>query len=460
MNRSNSLRLAAVSSALGALALAVACGGDDSTTPPDQDSGTQDNFVPTDTGTDSSMGKDSSTDAASDGDAFVDPNCTVKNCASSISLGLSHGCAVMQDNTIWCWGTNANGQLAANATLEGGAFDGSAHSIPVQVKGIGPAKSVAAGWYHTCALLQDNSVWCWGDNTRGQLGQAANGMPQPPQPVPQKVTLTGTPTAIQAGGWHTCVLMMGGGTQCWGFNYDGQVGTGAKMGNSVSPAYVPTANSIGGFFDAGALGLGDRYTCTLLNGQAECLGNNYVGELGRGTPKTLPFDVAPGVVTGLSGVIAVAHANGETQCAVMMDNSVQCWGKNDNNQLLVDAGAPYRVAAAAVPGVTNAAEIAPGGTHVCARLKTGDVQCWGDDTYGQTGQPIPDAGPMPTNMPAKVSGISNALQVASGWADFSCALTMGGVIQCWGLNISAQLGRGTGGITVQSDATPAPLSFE
>jgi alpha-tubulin suppressor-like RCC1 family protein len=358
----------------------------------------------------------------------------------------------MKDNSVECWGLNANGQLGSGVN-DAGTFDPTSQSIPRVVQGLGPAAFVTAGWHHTCALLLDNSVWCWGDNSKAQLGMTAS---TTPQPVPQKITLTGTVAEVEAGGWHTCVRMQTGAVQCWGFNTDGQVGTGS--GNPNSPATVPAANTVAGFGSATDLGLGSRYSCALIGGGAQCIGNNFFGELGRGTPISLPFTPTAGAVGGLAGATDIARANGEHQCAVIDGGTLQCWGRNDNGQLLVDSGAAtYIVAPNAIPGVSTAVEVAPGGTHTCAALANGEVWCWGGDLHGQTGQASNDAG---TAAATKVAGITTAIHIASGWADFSCASLKGGSVKCWGANYDSELGRGTGGVLLPFDEKPALIKFQ
>src|SRR5450755_2245868 len=139
-------RLIAVTAALSSAAFAASCGGDDSST-------TDDSGTPDTSGGDSSFGDSggdgsSGNDALADGaDAYVDPTCFSPPCESQLSLGLAHGCAVMKDNSVECWGLNANGQLGSGVN-DAGTLDPTSQSIPRVVQGLGPAAFVTAGWYH------------------------------------------------------------------------------------------------------------------------------------------------------------------------------------------------------------------------------------------------------------------------------------------------------------------------
>src|SRR5438876_1878896 len=161
--------------------------------------------------------------------------------AVAVTGGGFHTCARFLDGTLECWGRNDFGQLGDPATT-------SFNSVtPVRVTGITSAIAVAAGGFHTCALLADGTVRCWGENDFGQLGNGTSD-PAPGTPTtfnPSPVTVSGIPTAvaISAGGWHTCALLRDGTVQCWGENTYGQLGNGATTappapGRSSTPATV------------------------------------------------------------------------------------------------------------------------------------------------------------------------------------------------------------------------------
>jgi len=137
--------------------------------------------------------------------------------AVKVTLGEKHVCALTQNGTMWCWGSDESGQLGLGTV-------GSQQSSPQQVLGLGAvATDLAAGYWHTCALLDDSTVWCWGDNEYAQLGvngsQPASGVPVHIDGLPQVV-------ALEASGGHTCALESTGRLWCWGNDVIGQLGDG------------------------------------------------------------------------------------------------------------------------------------------------------------------------------------------------------------------------------------------
>jgi alpha-tubulin suppressor-like RCC1 family protein len=385
----------------------------------------------------------------------ADPTCNVPNCAISIALGLEHGCALAKDGTVRCWGLNSLGQLGIGpgGMIDGGAYD--TKNVGNKVMGLGPAKAITAGYYHTCALLQNDEVWCWGDNSRGQLAMPADGGPQAPVVMPVKINAAPAGiTELMAGGWHTCALS-GGMVTCWGLNSAGQQGTGSGYDGGINPNFITAPQAVPNVSGVSHIGLGDQFTCLALASNVQCFGSNSFGQLARGGDAGQPpFSQNPANSLVLTTVTALAKSNGSHECA--LTPSPMCWGRDQGGQ--VDENpSPAQSTPVAVAGLMGAVEIAPGGTHTCARIDDrGVVQCWGLNSHGQTGDMNidPEAG---VSMPLAVGGIKNALQVASGWGDFSCALVQGGAVWCWGANFEGQLGRG--GNAAQVDNVPAKVVF-
>ncbi len=199
--------------------------------------------------------------------------------ATAIAAGYDDTCALLSDATVQCWGGNKYGQLGSGSTANS--------IVPVTVRGLTGAIAITAGGYHTCALLSGGTVQCWGSNAYGQLGDGTN----TDSNVPVSVTgLTGV-TAISAGWYHTCALLSGGTVQCWGYNNYGQLGNGTNTNSNVPV-------SVTGLTGATAIAAGyTAHTCAFLSsGTVQCWGYNFQGQLGNGTNTS---SYSPVSVTGL-----------------------------------------------------------------------------------------------------------------------------------------------------------------
>jgi alpha-tubulin suppressor-like RCC1 family protein len=214
--------------------------------------------------------------------------------ASAIAVGGGDSCALLAGGKVDCWGENAYGQLGDGTSRGPQSCDGdSCASTPVAVDGISGATAIAAGSDHVCALLGAGGVDCWGYNFAAELGIGTSSGVQlctggewcSTKPV--GVFGLASATSIVAGGDHTCVLVRGGGVQCWGYNSYGQLGDGLSSGPQVcywqlvqcakTPVAVSTSAS------ASAVTAGGEHTCALLDGgSVSCWGANWFGDLGDG----------------------------------------------------------------------------------------------------------------------------------------------------------------------------------
>jgi len=186
--------------------------------------------------------------------------------------------------------------------------------VPVAVSGIAGAASITTGAYHTCVLLGDGTVRCWGRNGQGQLGDGTLTNSATPVPV---AGITGV-AAVSGGGSHTCALLRDGTVHCWGENADGQLGTSTAGEVSTTPVRV------GGITGAIAVTAGWQHTCALLgDGTVQCWGRNLEGQLGNGTTTS---STTPVRVVDLTGAIAVTGGWWRHSCALLSDSSVKCWG--------------------------------------------------------------------------------------------------------------------------------------
>jgi len=323
--------------------------------------------------------------------------------AVSVAAGSAHSCAVLSDGSVTCWGWNGDGELGG-----GTGPDGSLYPVSTAITGGALAVAVSGAYgttawlgggpdgSHSCALLSGGAVTCWGDNTTGELG----GVPADAGAAVSLTDISGA-TQVIAGPGSSCVLEADGSVRCWGKTDIGQ--------DSSIPAPVPGLNggvkyiaaSPDNYISCAASGGQAEHACALLtDGSVRCWGSNYNGELGELANGIASSSTAV-PVTGVSGATAIGVGVGHS-CAVVSGGTVVCWGLNGGGQLGnastagVDGGAVGRVVT--VSGVTNAKAIVAGGCHTCALLNDGNVQCWGDNSYGQLGNGTTTSSPTPVTV--------------------------------------------------------------
>jgi alpha-tubulin suppressor-like RCC1 family protein len=326
---------------------------------------------------------------------------------TSFASGAQHVCTI-DAGDVKCFGANASGELGNDSVAASGTG--------VKVLGLANVKSLTAGSFHTCALLEGGTVKCWGANDFGQLGDGT----LETRLVPVDVPLLTNVVALAAGSAHTCALLGGGAVKCWGSNEEGQLGT-----NSTTPSRVPidvpiVATSI-------AAGVSAQHTCASTENGVKCWGSNQHGQLGNGTTERslVPVDVrgiGPGVIAA-----GVSHT-----CALTIDG-VFCWGDNRLGELGADKGdetsVPVLVDGAGAG--SGASELGCGSHHCCSLLPTG-VMCWGYNDGGQLGDGSTNLSRTPIKFGAPLVSIDS---VAAG-ASYSCARS-GRSVSCWGLDPGA-----------------------
>ena len=193
--------------------------------------------------------------------------------AVALSSGYSHTCAILDNGAVSCWGRGNNGQLGNGATSD--------KSTPTLTSSLGTGRTAVAlssGDYHTCAILDNGAVSCWGRGNYGQLGNG--GTSDKTTPTLTSSLGTGrTAVALSSGGHHTCAILDNGAVSCWGRGSYGQLGNGG-----TSTKTIPTlTSSLGTGRTAVALSSGDIHTCAILdNGAVSCWGNGHYDQLGNG----------------------------------------------------------------------------------------------------------------------------------------------------------------------------------
>ncbi len=327
--------------------------------------------------------------------------------AASITAGTAHSCAVLTDGAVACWGANDHGQLGNGTTLP---------AATPQLVGIDDAVQVVAGDEHTCARLRDQSVWCWGRNDSGQLGDGS--LMSASRPVRVALPASAPSAQIIAGGAHTCAVSVSGALRCWGNKESGQAGV------RVSEVVVPGVTAVAGGVSSAAAGW--AHTCFVRSSVVRCFGENEDGQLGSDGGVDTWIPVAD---VGITKAVKVTAGVGHT-CALLTDRTVQCWGMNSQGQL-GDGTTVGRVVPQTVTGTYT--DVVAGAYHSCALTDTG-ARCWGRNTAGRLGDGTTTDRPLP----ARVALTTGATQLAAG-GYHTCALAASQT-WCWGANALGQAG--------------------
>ena len=353
--------------------------------------------------------------------------------AVDIAAGGGHTCAALAlpggVRPVKCWGANNEGQLGDGTFNSSGA--------PVNVYDFG-ATQVATGAFHTCALRNNGNVACWGNNIWGQLGHPPSydvpGHIDPTKPV--DVPFTSGAIQVVAGYQHSCALMPDRTVWCWGWNLWGQLGLG-DTSNRDSPAQVP------GLAGVDEIAAGAAHTCARLGGAVKCWGTNYYGQLGNDGSNGVYS--SPQDVSGLSGAAQITAIAYHT-CARLDDGTARCWGDNGRGALgdgtMTSSKVPVAVKLGGSP-LTGIAQIAAGAGWTCARVSGGKAMCWGGNSGGTLGNP--DVIEAFSTEPVEVAGLTDVVKLAAGYAQV-CAITGTGRVKCWGRGENGELGDGRTGL--------------
>ena len=401
--------------------------------------------------------------------------------AVAVSAGWNHTCAILDNGSLKCWGYNSDGELGYDdATTRGDGSGEMGDSLAVINLGTGrTAKAVSAGQLFTCAILDNGTMKCWGSNSNGQLGlgdSSSRGVNVGEMAALPIIDLGVGRTAVQvsAGNEQTCVVLDNATAKCWGINEYGQlgydnltnIGDGAgEMGASL------TAINVGVGRTARAISTGNEFTCASLdNHTVKCWGRNGLGELGKGFKEGVTLGDAAlgdnsGEMTALTSLdlgtsySVTSISTGESHtCAIFNNGSVKCWGRNQFGQLgygdISNRGDSSNEMGLNLPFVDlgtgrTAISISAGFTHTCAILDNAKVKCWGRNLYGRLGYPDiggNDWGDAPNEMGDNLAyvdlGTGRTASAISTGQSHTCAVLDDGTVKCWGYNNAGQLGYG------------------
>ena len=299
----------------------------------------------------------------------------------AVAAGVAHALALKQDGTVWSWGWNGEGQLGDGST--------SNRAAPVQVSGLSDVVAISAHFRHSLALKRDGTVWAWGNNSYGTLGNATFVSSQVPVQV---LSLLGV-TDIAAAAYHSVALKQDGTVWAWGLNGDGQLG-------NVQTASSSTPVQVAGLSGVKAISAGYASTLALLQDKTVwAWGSNWRGELGDGTTTNRSTPVQ---VPGLTDVTTLAGGRGDSSVVSRGDGSVWAWGHNEFGQL-GDGTQTDRHTPTKIPGFSNVVSISAGGYHTLAIKQDGSVWGWGGGYHGELGTGSSASSLVPVQAPGSIS---------------------------------------------------------
>lgn len=391
-----------------------------------------------------------------------------------IKGGQTHTCARLFDATVKCWGGGNFGQLGYGDTANRGDGPGEmGDNLPRVDLGTGrTALQIATGGFHTCAVLDDGNVKCWGFNAQGQLGYGdtnARGdvAGELGDNLPAVDLGTGrTAVQIAAQSHHTCALLDDATLKCWGFASNGRLGYGDSNNRGDGPGEMgdnlPTVD-LGTGRTAVQIVATNLHTCALLDdASVKCWGSGANGQLGYGDPLDRGRepgemgDNLPTVDLGTGRSAVQIAAVGSRTCAVLDNGSVKCWGSGSFGQL----GYGDTINRGSGPGemgdnLTNvdlgtartAVQIVTGILHTCVLLDDNSVKCWGVGGfgslgYGDTNNRGDEPGEMGDDLPSVDLGTLLMVSELTAGNDHTCAVFGDSTFKCWGIGGSGQLGYG------------------
>jgi alpha-tubulin suppressor-like RCC1 family protein len=317
----------------------------------------------------------------------------------SLAFGHQHACGLLDTGVVKCWGRNNNGQLGTS---------GGDKNTPQTVNlGSGrTATSIYAGGYFTCAILDDASVKCWGANDQGQLGigsfSTSTSTPTTISSLGTGRTAVSLATAYNA----VCALLDDGSVKCWGDDNKGQLGNGGSNSDLRSPP--ASAINLGTGRTAKAITGGEFHFCAILDDDSiKCWGEGDDGKLGTGSTgiRNTPTSTSGSFASGRYAV--AIDAGYDHTCAILDNGQLTCWGSDADGQLGNGAttGTKSSLQSSTVSLGTGrtAISISAGGEHTCAQLDNGQLKCWGNRADGQVGDNGNFNNPSDRTSPSSVS---------------------------------------------------------
>jgi alpha-tubulin suppressor-like RCC1 family protein len=336
-----------------------------------------------------------------------------------LSAGSHNACALIEDGSMRCWGDNSHGQIGDGSLVSG--------RYPTRTSNAPAMQQLVIGAGSMCALSHDHCAWCWGDNSSGQLGTGELGGPRTPE---LNKLLRGVLHLAMFRRTSAAITPL---QPLWWGEVEGQ--------------FVRAPRLVADRKQYRSIDVGQQFGCGLRHDRhVECWGENDYGQLGTGdtVDQTEPVEVE-----GLSDVTDVIVGNVEVY-VIRSDGTLWCWGNNFFGQLgdgtEVDRATPGQVA------LQNVVEVSIYSGHVCALTDAGSVYCWGNNSSREVGNGAKGDHVLE---PWEIPAVQGARAIATG-GSFSCILRDDHDVQCWGYNKLGELGDGT----FTNSSTPVKVAWE
>jgi len=355
-------------------------------------------------------------------------SCLSVRCAPLVSLVCCGLYGLFGPPLVACGGAGVVEDLGSDTSPDAGGGKEAMSSTPTAPTCAGGTGCVlAVGDGAACAITSSGGVRCWGDNLFGQLGNGVAGGNGSSVAVDVK-GLDGPVVQLALGDYFACALTRTGKVQCWGDDGDGEIG--AAVSATCTEDACATTATLAASLPAGisSIGAGELSVYAIVNGAIQGWGDNGDSSLAN----TSGGGMTPVPIMGLASAVQVTGGL-DTGCVVTTSSGVKCWGWGEHGQI-GNGGTSDAVVPTDVTGLTTGVRsVASGGTHTCALLTSGGVECWGENSYGELG----DGSTTDSTLPVQVSGLGGGdggdAIVAITAGDFNtCALTSAGGVKCWG----------------------------
>lgn len=368
-----------------------------------------------------------------------------------LAVGLSMSCAVLDNGSLMCWGSDGQGQLGDGGQMANQVRPNTFVDLPDGRNVV----EIHAVRTHACALLDDGAVWCWGYGSHGELGDGTTNTYSSPT---NAVILPAGRTAVSIGlgGYHACAILDDASMVCWGLDNFGQGGHGQ---DNNDPRATPATVAFPEGREPVQVDGGEAHTCALMNdGGVMCWGRDHVGQLGDNGTNANQYEPGSNAMLPDGRRATSISMGGHLSCAVLDDGTLACWGENNYGQLGDNTTTRRNVPTLAqLPDNLTVLDVGVNYHSTCVVYANGSMGCWGHDHRGRLANG-PDQGH--TWLPSVINQTSGFVDVEVG-ADHSCALHEEGIVQCWGRANWGQTGTGTTGNREQAtpvDFTDAPFA--